>query len=140
MNKVKILNIIKVIIAIFSFVSCNHGNKIKKVRTVRFHYAGEIKRNINLKLVDSLYVEDSTVIQKRGGIIRNSEMSAKISYILLKSIYKESSDIKLPITVTMINEDTWHNRSCLPNGADGGAGEISLSRQNSEILFYCHYK
>lgn len=140
MNKVKFSNIIIVIMAICSFASCNQSNNVNKVRTVRFHYSGEIKRNINLKLVDSLYVEDSTVIQKRGGIICNPKMSAMISYILLKSIYKESSDIELPITVTLINEHTWHNRSWVASGADGGAGEISLCRQNSEILFYCHYK
>lgn len=70
------------------------------------------------------------------------EMSAKLSIIILNSIFNDKSDdnILLPITVTNIGKERWSNSSWLPRGADGGVGFILLQRSDSKILLYGHSK
>ena len=110
--------------------------------TIRFHYHGEKQCLVALDKSGNSYKEDSSVKKIKGGLVSTEEMSAKLSIIILNSIFNDKSDdnILLPITVTNIGNERWSNSSWLPRGADGGVGFILLQRSDSKILLYGHSK
>lgn len=110
--------------------------------TIKFHYQGEMKCLVALDKSGNSYIEDSSVKNLKGGIVSTEEMSAKLSIIILNSIFYDNSDdkISLPITVVNVGNKRWRNRTWLPRGADGGNGYILIQRSNSKILLYGHTK
>lgn len=110
--------------------------------TIRFHYHGEKQCFVALDKSGNSYKEDSSVKKIKGGIVSTEEMSAKLSIILLNSIFYDNSDdkISLPITVVNVGNKRWGNSTWLPRGADGGTGFILIQRSNSKIILYHHTK
>ena len=110
--------------------------------TIKFHYKGEMKCSVALDKSGNSYIEDSSVKNLKGGIVSTEEMSAKLSIIILNSIFYDNSDdkISLPITVVNVGNKRWRNSTWLPRGADGGNGYILIQRSNSKILLYGHTK
>lgn len=142
MNKIVYIFILFIFgISLYLAFFNNERNRIQ-YNTIKFHYQGEKKCFIALDKFENSYIEDSSVKNIEGGVISTAEMSAKLSIIILNSIFydKSDDDILLPITVINIGNKRWENRTWLPRGFEGGTGFILFQRSNSKILLYGHTK
>lgn len=129
-------------VALCSALFHKRAERKTQYNTIKFHYQGEIRRHVTLRKSGNTYIEDATVKNLKGGVIRTEEMSAKLSIIIMNSIFynKPNNRISLPITVVNMKGQKWHNKTWLPRGCEGGRGYIQFRRANSEILSYGHTK
>lgn len=109
------------------------------IEKMEHHYF--TKSNYRDWVIDNGYTPDSTVTCLSDGVLKEPEIAARISIIILSAIYGDEQIRKeYPFNVSLYDDNVWKLYGSLPKGVHGGTAIIYIQKKDSRIIDYWHEK